>query len=637
MSKKLLTKLLALTMCAGLVMQPVTAFAQETPDEVVLLEEDDGEDDDSLLPTMQNVKLEGDTLSWDPVAGASMYGITIGKITYNSFGISENLNSLFRLFKLADGIYNIKLFAENASYERITQYYELVYVRGVEPVPQPKIIIIENVKATSNIADLVDFRGYSEPDIVDEDGYVLFDSIWERFDGEKWEDMGSCGKEALPLGTYRIRTTMSIVPNSELAIAIDENITLTVDDQQWNDEEIYTYTDMRISSAVFTSPEFEVKGIPMILLPEIQNVKLEGDILSWDKDPNTAYYIVEIEGTGETAEDSVNLRSICDRGWKKNGTHKVTLVGVDEKNNHTTQIYETYYEYKPAPEPKIVIIDTVRATSDFSQLVDNKVFTSPKFAEETGELTFETMYWWKMRDNGSWSIIGPGNGEAFAPGTYRCQIKVYLPYELYGIRGLADNVKLIVDGQEWTLIDVYGTSSKANDGALFYSPQIEIKGDEPIEPIDPEDPENITGGTWTSKWGANYYVTEDGEKLTGMNKVEGDYYLFSKKGSMQKNTFYEEDGKKYYFGSDGKAITGWLKKWNATYYFEDDCTMKTGFADIDDATYYFNAKGHLVKSKWIEEEGNKYYAKADGTLAKSETIKKWGKKYSFDADGVLLP
>ena len=135
-----------------------------------------------------------------------------------------------------------------------------------------------------------------------------------------------------------------------------------------------------------------------------------------------------------------------------------------------------------------------------------------------------------------------------------------------------------------------------------------------------------------------YRMDSNRQTLTiGMQKIGGDFYLFSKRGTLQTGKFYTENDKTYYFGKDGKRITGWMTKWSSTYYFDEEGVMQTGFTDIEGYTYYFKADGRFVHTAWITIGDKKYYAKADGKLAKAETITKWGKKYSFDADGVLIP
>ncbi len=154
---------------------------------------------------------------------------------------------------------------------------------------------------------------------------------------------------------------------------------------------------------------------------------------------------------------------------------------------------------------------------------------------------------------------------------------------------------------------------------------------------EPEQPE-VKNAKLVTKWGSTYYVTEDGEKLTGRQVIEGETFFFNlKTGSMVKSSFVEIDGQKYYFGSDGKMVTGFMTKWLTTYYLDEKGVMQTGLTKIGEKMYFFKDNGHLVKSGWITDGDNKYYAKGDGVLAVNETIKKWGRSYTFDENGVLVP
>ncbi len=562
MSKKLLTKLLALTMCAGLVMQPVTALAQEEPEEI-FLEEDDisvaAPEEAQLQGTgyLARLRDENGILMYDPYEGAAQYEIEIEGNSYYTEETSFNLAQAFFDLEKPFGRYSIYIAPLDEAGERMFPLHE--YPFTFQTLPAEEKHQITTINGTSNIGEIfVADHKYQDPDFVIPATITIYKIEWLKYMRGSFTPVRADSNDFFSAGDYRYRLSVLRTSEYQYTHEFGTELHLIIDGQEWIREGGRETSDGKILDGVYVSPTMTIKEEPI----------------------------------------------------------EVPI------------------------EPEIRKIDAVTATSDIAQILDDKVHKSPTITDVDGNVHFTCQYWEKKLDDGNWRIIGSDSDNPLEPGFYRCTVIMPLNDEFVSNTTLVEGLTLTVDGQQWENIDDYSISKVGFAAARFKSPALEVKGNEPvgpIDPIDPEDPENITGGTWTSKWGATYYVTEDGEKLTGMNKVEGDYYLFSKKGSMQKNTFYEEDGKKYYFGSDGKAITGWLKKWNATYYFEDDCTMKTGFADIDDATYYFNAKGHLVKSKWIEEEGNKYYAKADGKLAKNETIKKWGKKYSFDADGVLLP
>ena len=164
-----------------------------------------------------------------------------------------------------------------------------------------------------------------------------------------------------------------------------------------------------------------------------------------------------------------------------------------------------------------------------------------------------------------------------------------------------------------------------------------VEGEEVVEPGIPTPETPVKEAELVTKYGATYLIAADGEKLTGIQTVDGVEYYFNERGVMQKSTFVTVDGKTFFATADGSlAKNTMLSRWTATYLFDEDGVMQTGFASFDGKDYYFDAKGKMVKSAWIDVENDRYYAKADGTLAKNETITKWFKKYTFDENGVLI-
>ena len=158
------------------------------------------------------------------------------------------------------------------------------------------------------------------------------------------------------------------------------------------------------------------------------------------------------------------------------------------------------------------------------------------------------------------------------------------------------------------------------------------KDAEEEEPVEPE-----IKGNFVTKWGKTTFVTEDGQTLTGLNKINGNLYFFKANGSMVKSNYVTVDEYTYYMNAEGKAVTGFMTKWSNKYYFDENYhQVKNSFFDVDGHTYYAKANGGIVRQDWITVGDNKYYAKGDYTLAKNETITKWGKKYTFDENGILV-
>lgn len=552
MSKKLLTRLLALTMCAGLILQPVTAYAQEVDAEADLEEivlEEAAEEDIEIggghiiideFPEISGVSISDNMLYWDQLGECRLYLIEIGdaKEVVKYFPPLD-LEFFCEISDVPFGSYTVKITAVNGvevDSLALSKTAEIPWVYG-KPTPVEKTKITK-IEATSNMGEFVKFGEPTKaPDFTfaDYEGIVVTGGRWLKrtSGGERVEST----EETFSLGDWFYEVELGIDDEHKDLYEFDQYMQLYVDGVRWTGIDVAT---------------FRCPGISVI----------------------------------------------------------------DEENR--------------------VTLKEINATSDIPEIfVNGGTYRTPNITNDDGIVYFSSMYTDK-KDGDNWKNIY-AFGPTLTEGEYVFYFIMSLKDDYVYTHKLTEETKVIIDGLECTMVS---TGTIVGDGmimATFRTGVIEIKGEEPIEPDDPDDPANIEGGIWKTKWGATYYETEDGQKLSGVQKIDGEYYLFSANGTLQKNMFHEEGEKKYYFGSDGKAVKGWLSKWNATYRFDDEFVMMKGFADIDEDTYYFNAKGHLIKSSWITEDGKKYYAKGDGTLAKSETIKKWGKKYSFDADGVLLP
>ena len=149
----------------------------------------------------------------------------------------------------------------------------------------------------------------------------------------------------------------------------------------------------------------------------------------------------------------------------------------------------------------------------------------------------------------------------------------------------------------------------------------------------PEEPE----GTLVTKYGKTYVVTANGEKLTGLQKVDGNMYYCKADGKVSKNALFTFEGAVYCAGADGVlARNVKLEKYHNEYFFGDDCKAKTGFVTYDGQDYFCKDNGRVAKDYMITVGDKKYYAKKDGTLAKNEQIVKLFRRYTFDENGVLI-
>lgn len=115
----------------------------------------------------------------------------------------------------------------------------------------------------------------------------------------------------------------------------------------------------------------------------------------------------------------------------------------------------------------------------------------------------------------------------------------------------------------------------------------------------------------THRYEDGWHTTIQGEK-------------FYKDGQdIKRATWFDENGKRYYFYSNGKMATGFIKLADGVFYYLDPSTgaLKTGWQYIDNKWYYFspNAEGNkekgCMKTGWLNNNGNWYYFYSDGSMA----------------------
>lgn len=145
---------------------------------------------------------------------------------------------------------------------------------------------------------------------------------------------------------------------------------------------------------------------------------------------------------------------------------------------------------------------------------------------------------------------------------------------------------------------------------------------------------------WTTVKGRKYYYTND-KKAKGWLEIDGKYYCFSsvdghlyksklikkdgtayyvdKNGVRVENKVVTKKGKTYYFGADGKALTGMRKVGRKYYYFSTTSfAMEKNYKYVaaNGSIYYFGSKGYRAKNKFITltENGRKntYYFGKNG-------------------------
>ena len=171
----------------------------------------------------------------------------------------------------------------------------------------------------------------------------------------------------------------------------------------------------------------------------------------------------------------------------------------------------------------------------------------------------------------------------------------------------------------------------------------------------------VTGGKYTSDDQGNWYYVKDGKVLTGLQtidyvdvyfdadgkqvkddtrQIDGSTYHFAKdSGQITRNAFASDKmGNWYYFGPDGKALTGKQIVDNFTlYFYPNGVQAKDAFVILDGNTYYFQKdSGQLVSNRyWSDDEGNWYYSDKDGRLLIGAQTVDFVNVYFYD-DGVQV-
>ncbi len=178
----------------------------------------------------------------------------------------------------------------------------------------------------------------------------------------------------------------------------------------------------------------------------------------------------------------------------------------------------------------------------------------------------------------------------------------------------------VEDGSDWYYYDENGntvTGWEKINGKWYYFTE--------------EDGKMVTG--WQQINGKWYYMNENGAMVTGWNLIDGNWYYMNSDGVMLTG-WQQINGKWYYFNVAGKMVTGWAHINGAWYYFNSNGVMLTGWQAINGKWYYFNQWGKMATG-WIYIDGKWYYTNSNGEML-TGTQKINGKTYKFNASGVWV-
>ena len=129
----------------------------------------------------------------------------------------------------------------------------------------------------------------------------------------------------------------------------------------------------------------------------------------------------------------------------------------------------------------------------------------------------------------------------------------------------------------------------------------------------PRDDEPAAPEGWQEESGKRTYW-RDGQRLTGIQTVDGVDYLFGEDGAMTTGWGIDpKTGSWCYANADGALKTGWLQKNGSWYLLGADHLMLTGWQQEDGSTYYL-AKSGAMQTQWSLVDGGWYWLGSSGVL-----------------------
>ena len=139
----------------------------------------------------------------------------------------------------------------------------------------------------------------------------------------------------------------------------------------------------------------------------------------------------------------------------------------------------------------------------------------------------------------------------------------------------------------------------------------------------------------TDTW---YYLDKDGHKTIGWATINGKKYYFDQDGKMttgdsEAKSGWVQEGNKWYYYENNRAVKGYYTVANTKYYFDADGVMQTGWFKINGDDYYATSSGSIT-AQWVGSGNNWYYVDADGKMVTGfQTLS--GTKYFFETNGLM--
>jgi len=137
---------------------------------------------------------------------------------------------------------------------------------------------------------------------------------------------------------------------------------------------------------------------------------------------------------------------------------------------------------------------------------------------------------------------------------------------------------------------------------------------------------------WVTIGGKRYYFDASGQAAKWETWIDGSLYYFNGKCQMVTGwVTWKADGTKSYFGSDGKARSGFQRQGSSTSYMSPKTFKSVKWEQwIDGSLYYFNGKCQMVTGwvTWNADKSKSYFGGNGKALTGLQTIS--GSTYYFD-------
>ena len=146
-----------------------------------------------------------------------------------------------------------------------------------------------------------------------------------------------------------------------------------------------------------------------------------------------------------------------------------------------------------------------------------------------------------------------------------------------------------------------------------------------------------TTTTSTNSGAQTFTIQNSTGNFDAWQRIDGKWKYLDGTGNVLKNQWWfdKSNGINYYLKEDGERVTGWLYNNNNWYYFNENGEMKTGWVNVNKNWYYLNKSG-AMKMGWLEDAtGNWYYLDNSGAMKTGWIEDTAGKWYYLDSTGKM--